>query len=74
MNGRFYFEREALEEIAAQLERWYDVSFFFMREELKREEFTGVVLRDYSLEQILEIIAKTTDLKFTVNGKAVTLQ
>ena len=74
VNGRFYFEREALEEIAAQLERWYDVSFFFMREELKQEEFTGVVLRDYSLEQILEIIAKTTDLKFTVNGKAVTLQ
>ena len=74
ISGKFYFEREPLEEIAAQMERWYDVSFFFMREDLKQEEFTGVILRDYTLEEMLGVIAKTTDMEFTVNGKAVTLR
>ena len=43
MQGKFYFESESLEEIAAQLERWYDIHFFFSRESLKQEEFTGVI-------------------------------
>lgn len=71
--GKFYFESESLEEIAAQLERWYDVHFFFSRENLKQEEFTGVIRRDYSADRILEIIAKTTDVEFDIQGRMVTV-
>ena len=71
--GKFYFESESLEEIAAQLERWYDVHFFFSCENLKQEEFTGVIRRDYSADRILEIIAKTTDVEFDIQGRTVTV-
>lgn len=71
INGKFYFESESLSEIAAQLERWYDVDFFFAREELKRYEFTGVIRRDYTANQILDIIAKTTNVRFEIKGRTV---
>lgn len=73
-DGRFYFESEPLEEIAAQLERWYDIHFFFTRESLKQEEFTGVIRRDYTADQILEIITKTTNVKFEIKGRSVTVR
>ncbi len=71
--GKFYFESESLEEIAAQLERWYDIHFFFSRESLKQEEFTGVIRRDYTADRILEIIAKTTNVEFDIQGRTVTV-
>lgn len=71
--GKFYFESESLEEIAAQLERWYDIHFFFSRESLKQEEFTGVIRRDYTAGRILEIIAKTTNVGFDIQGRTVTV-
>lgn len=74
INGKFYFEKEFLSEITAQLERWYDIHFFFTREALKQEKFTGVILKDYTIEQILTIIEKTTNVKFSVNGKTVVVR
>ncbi len=74
VNGKFYFVKESLEEIAAQLERWYDVQFFFTRDTLKQEKFTGVVLRDYTVEEILAIIEKTTNVRFVVNGSTITVR
>ena len=73
MQGKFYFESESLEEIAAQLERWYDIHFFFSRESLKQEEFTGVIRRDYTANRILEIITKTTNVEFDIKGRTVTV-
>lgn len=71
INGKFYFESESLLEIAAQLERWYDVDFFFAREELKHYEFTGVIRRDYTANQILDMITKTTNVHFEIKGRTV---
>jgi ferric-dicitrate binding protein FerR (iron transport regulator) len=73
MEGRFYFESTPLKEIAAQLERWYDLDFLFEEEALERYEFTGVIRRDYTANQIIEIIEKTTDVKFRMNGRTVTV-
>ena len=73
MQGKFYFESESLEEIATQLERWYDIHFFFSRESLKQEEFTGVIRRDYTANRILEIITKTTNVEFDIKGRTVTV-
>ena len=64
-------DKESLQEIAAQLERWYGMHFFFVREKLKQEKFTGVVLKNYTIEQILSIIEKTTNVKFSVEGQTV---
>ena len=72
IEGRFYFEEGAtLEEIAAQLERWYDVDFFFASEDVKHLVFAGVIKKEYSANEIFEIIEKTTRVTFAVNGRTV---
>lgn len=73
INGRFYFEKMTLEEILIQLERWYDLQVFWTDEELKFYEFTGAVWRDNTIRQTLDMIEKTTDVRFTVSGRAVTV-
>lgn len=72
-DGKFYFESEPLEEIAAQLERWYDVQFFFTRENLRKDKFTGVIRKDYTADQILDIITKTTNVKFEIHGRTISV-
>ena len=72
VNGKFYFEEGAtLEDIAAQLQRWYDVDFFFASERVKRFVFAGVIKKEYTANEIFSIIEKTTRVKFTVNGRTV---
>lgn len=71
VNGRFYFEKMPLEEILVQLERWYDLQVFWASEELKVYEFTGAVWRDNTIRQTLDMIEKTTDVRFTVSGRTV---
>lgn len=73
INGRFYFENMSLEEILVQLERWYDLQVFWTSEELKSYEFTGAVWRDNTIRQTLDMIEKTTDVRFTVSGRTVTV-
>lgn len=73
INGRFYFERKTLEEILLQLQRWYDLKVFWTNEELKSYEFTGALWRDSSVEEIFDMMEKTTEIHFTVSGQTVTV-
>ena len=73
INGKFYFEGATLEEIASQLERWYDIDFFFTSENVKRFAFAGVINKEYSANKIFLIIEKTTRVRFNVNGRVVTV-
>lgn len=73
IDGKFYFEGATLEEITAQLERWYDIDFFFTSEKVKRFAFAGVINKEYSANKIFSIIEKTTRVRFNVNGRVVTV-
>ena len=73
INGKFYFEGATLEEITSQLERWYDIDFFFTSEKVKRFAFAGVINKEYSANKIFSIIEKTTRVRFNVNGRVVTV-
>jgi len=42
-------------------------------EELKSYEFTGAVWRDNTIRHTLDMIEKTTDVRFTVSGRTVTV-
>ncbi|MDR2413827.1 MAG: DUF4974 domain-containing protein [Odoribacteraceae bacterium] len=74
VHGRFCFDGIALERIAGQLARWYDVSFAFEREELKGYLFTGMIKREYSIEQVISIIARTTRVRFELENDTVTIK
>lgn len=73
VNGKFYFQELPLEKIVLQLQRWYDIEVDFRKEALKSYEFTGVLRRDMTVEQIFEIIEKTTNVKVSVDGRNVAI-
>lgn len=73
IDGKFYFEGATLEEITAQLERWYDIDFFFTSEKVKHFVFAGVINKEYTANKIFSIIEKTTRVRFNVNGRVVTV-
>ncbi|MDL2319997.1 DUF4974 domain-containing protein [Alistipes sp. OttesenSCG-928-B03] len=69
--GKFYFRATPMEDIAAQLERWYDVEFEFTREEYRHEPFTGVISRSDTAGKTLDLIEKTTNLRFEINNRTI---
>lgn len=73
IHGKFYFEGATLEEISTQLQRWYDVDFFFTSESVKQSVFAGVINKEYNINKIFLIIEKTTRVKFDLNGRVVTV-
>ena len=64
--GKFYFERERLDNILTRMSRWYDVDVFFDNESLKVETFTGVVLKNRPIDYLLNMISKTTKINYTI--------
>ncbi|WP_461532469.1 FecR family protein [Sinomicrobium sp.] len=65
-DGKFYFEKERLDNILVKLGRWYDFDFTFTNPSLKKRLFIGVAKRDYSLHQILDMIARTSKINYQI--------
>ncbi len=47
-----------------KLRRWYDVDFKFENPSAANCTFTGVVKKDQTLEYLLDLISKTSNVKF----------
>lgn len=62
--GRFNFEDMPLEKLTQKLARWYGVSFVFGDDIAKKLRFSGAVTKYRTLDYILEMISKTTDVEF----------
>lgn len=74
VTGMFEYERMPLSDITRQLSRWYDVQFVYGAEEFRNHPFTGVVKRDQSLEEVLSIIGKTTNIKFEISDRTIIIK
>ncbi len=74
IRGVFEYENMPLEEITTQLSRWYGVDFSFSAAEFKTRCFTGVVKKYDALNDILQIIEKTTNVSFMINGKNIAVK
>ena len=73
VQGVFEYENMKLNDIMVQLARWYDVQFTFSAPEYKERRFTGVVRKYEDLNDVLDMIEKTTNVKFIINGRNVTI-
>lgn len=73
VRGIFEYENMELNDIMVQLARWYDVQFIFSAPEYKERRFTGVIRKYEDLNDVLDMIEKTTNVKFIINGKNVTI-
>ncbi|MDR1273233.1 MAG: DUF4974 domain-containing protein [Odoribacteraceae bacterium] len=74
INGQFLYYDMPLEQIARQLERWYNVSIYFQEEALRAYTFTGVIKRYHSLREICSYIEETTNVHFLINEQDVTVR
>ncbi|MCK3685731.1 FecR family protein [Maribellus sp. YY47] len=69
-DGKISFYNERLEPIIVKLERWYNVKFIFKDEEIKNYRFTGTILKNKPLYQVLEIIKLSSPINFEVIQKS----
>jgi len=72
-NGRFIFEDERLNDIMSTLSRWYDVRVVFSNQRAKEIQFTGNLERYSDFAEILNLIEKTDEVKFTIKDNLVTV-
>lgn len=72
--GTFEFRKTELQDITAQLSRWYNVSFLFSNDKLKHKDFAGVIFRNEELNFAIEIIEEVSDVKFIRNGDVIRIE
>ncbi len=71
-DDRWIVKSESLESLAKKIERKYDVAVSIEGEAIKKYSFTGT-LRNYPLEQVLEIISLNAPIQYSVKEKDVTI-
>jgi transmembrane sensor len=65
-DGKFFFEKEKLGTITTKLGRWYNVDFRFEDQSVANYIFTGVAKKEQPIEYLLDIISKTSNMKFEI--------
>ena len=76
MSDLFYFNEASLEFIMESLSRWYDVEVVWKTGLQKNFIFTGILERSKSIEDIFNMIEKTSEgeLKFEINDKTILIK
>lgn len=69
--NQFVFASEPLGAAMQKLARWYDMEYVFEKESLKNERIEGILPRYASLEELLELMKESLNLRFRVVGKQV---
>ncbi|NEW81008.1 MAG: FecR family protein [Mariniphaga sp.] len=62
--GTIVFQKESLEEIAKKLEKWYNVKIVFDQVDIKDIAFSGSILKNKPIDQILEILTYTSRIGY----------
>jgi transmembrane sensor len=68
--NRWIIEKQALSQLAIDLERKFDIDIQFDSERLKKFRFTGTLM-DESLEQVLNVMTCTAPINYKIKGKNV---
>ncbi len=67
--GKFFFDKEKLGTITTKLKRWYNVDFKFEDPSVANYTFTGVAKKSQSIEYLLDIMSKTSNVNFEIIKK-----
>lgn len=69
--GVFLFENARLEDIMAEIGRWYDVEVFFENSAIRDERFSVEMRRHDSFAEVLKLIERTGTVKISINQNNV---
>lgn len=71
--GKIFFDDEPLDQIAVKLERWFNVEISFADEHLKTRRFTGTILKNKPVDQIMQALELLSPISFkhqvNISGK-----
>lgn len=70
-NGKYIFKQKRLEDILSTLSRWYDFEVFYRDEDVKEVLFSGELRRFDDFSYLLQLIERTSDVKFIIDKKVV---
>lgn len=73
-NGVFSFKDLSLKEIMKVLARWYDMEVIFVHPKLENLQFTGVLDKKQSINEILLIINQTNNINYDINNKTIIIR
>lgn len=72
--GVFYFKEKTMEEISQVLARWYDIEVVFENPSDKFIRFNGALSKNQTLESILEVVTKTSNLRYTITDRKLIIK
>ena len=72
--GVFNFEDKSLKDIMKVLSRWYDMDVEFENKSLEDVKFIGVLRKNESIEEILDIIMSSSINNYEINNKKVIIK
>ena len=70
-DGKYIFKKKRLEDILNTLSRWYDFQVFYQNTTCKEILFSGEIQRFENFNSILNLLRKSSDADFIVNGNTV---
>ena len=68
--GVLTFDDIPLETITEKLERWYNVKIIYLNPKLKSLRYTGAILKNKPIDQILEVMKITADIQYEINFRS----
>lgn len=71
--GWYVFKNQPLETIMTDLCRWYGVAVFYQNAGLKQVTFTGNLRRYDTINTFMEVLKRTGDVKYNINGNTIIL-
>lgn len=73
-DGILRFDDLPLEQLMKRLSRWYNIQFDFQQDDLKKKLFTGGFKKYENIENVLEMIQETNDVKFKVQNNEIIIE
>lgn len=67
-NGDFYFDSSTVQEIMAQISRWYNIEVEYLGP-INNQRYISSISRKKTLQEVLEILETTTGIKFDIRMK-----
>lgn len=74
MDGKYIFKDATLDEIIRKLQRWYNFSVRYEDENLKHNRYSLEIDRNTKLDQLLEVISYTSDVKLERTNHIINIQ
>ena len=72
-DGLFRFDAMPLEQLMSRLSRWFDISYEFKDESLKKVRFTGGFRKYDDINRIMSMIGEITNVSFKITDNKIVI-